>query len=109
MLVNIIQSDLVSKCTRVGKKVRWQQEAAYDLDTQEVAEYAPQLAKDLREAAVDKVVVESDEDHESTTEEDICGEAASESMSKCIKQDSEGAQDKSEEEEDIYEYRQKHW
>ena len=41
------------------------------MDAQEVAEYAQQLAKDLREAGVDKVVVESDEDHESTTEGDI--------------------------------------
>ena len=79
------------------------------MDAQEVAEYAQQLAKDLREAGVDKVVVESDEDHESTTEEDIWGEGASGSTSKSINQESEGAQDKGEEEEDLYEYSQKHW
>ena len=47
MLVNIIQCDLVSKGASVGKKVSWQQEGAYDVDAQEVAEYAQQLAKDL--------------------------------------------------------------
>ena len=36
----IIQCDLVSKGARVGKKVRWQQEGIYDVDVQEVAEYA---------------------------------------------------------------------
>ena len=36
-----------------------------------MAKYAQQLAKDLSEAGVDKVVVELDEDHESMTEEDI--------------------------------------
>ena len=51
------------------------------MDAREVAEYAQQLAKDLREAAVDKLVVESHEDHESMTEADICGERASESKS----------------------------
>ena len=107
MLGNIIQCDLVSKGARVGKKVRWQQEGAYDVDSQEVAEYAQQLAKDLREAGVDKVVVESDEDHESTTEEEIWGEGASES--KRVNQEREGVQDKGEEEEDVYEYSQKHW
>ena len=81
MLVHIIPCDLVSKGARVGKKVRWQQEGAYDVDAQEVAEYAQQLGKDLREAGVDNVVVESDKDHESTTEEDIRGEGASESKS----------------------------
>ena len=40
MLVNIIQCDLVSKGAKVGKKVRWQQEEAYNVDAQEVAEYA---------------------------------------------------------------------
>ena len=107
MLVNIIHCDLISKGASVGKKVRWQQEGAYDVDAQEVAEYAQQLVKDLREAGVDKVVVESDEDHESTTEEDIWGEGASESKS--VNQESEGVQDKGEEEEYIYEYSQKHW
>ena len=91
MLVNIIQCDLVSKGARVGKKVRWQQEGAYDVYAQEVAEYAQQLAKDLREAGVDKVVVESDEDHESMTDEDIWGEGASGSTSNSINQESEGA------------------
>ena len=32
MLVNIIQCDLDSMGARVGKKVRWQQEGAYDVD-----------------------------------------------------------------------------
>ena len=107
MLVNIMHCDLLSKRARVGKKVRWQQEGAYDVDVQEVAAYAQQLAKDLREAGVDTVVVESDEDHESTTEEDIWGEGASESNS--VNQESEGVQAKGEEEEDVYEYSQKHW
>ena len=88
MLLNIILCDLVSKGARVGKEVRWQLEGAYDVYAQEVAKYAQQLAKDLREAGVDKVVVESNEHHESTTEEDICGEGASESNS--LNQESEG-------------------
>ena len=71
ILVNIILYDLVSNSASVGKKVRWQQEGAYDVDAQEVAAYALQLAKYLRESGVDKVVVESDEDHKSTTVEDI--------------------------------------
>ena len=50
MLVHIIQCNLVSKGASVGKKVRWQQEGAYNMHAQEVAEYAQQLAKDLREA-----------------------------------------------------------
>ena len=107
MLVNIMHCDLLSKRARVGKKVRWQQEGAYDVDVQEVAAYAQQLAKDLREAGVDTVVVESDEDHESTTEEDIWGEGAS--GSKSINQESEEAENTGQaEEEDVYEYRQKH-
>ena len=57
MLVYRIQCDLVSKGASIGKKVRWQHEGAYDVDAQEVAEYAQQLAKDLREVGVDKVVV----------------------------------------------------
>ena len=73
---------------------------------QEVAEYAQQLGKDLREAGVDKVVVESNEDHERTTEEDIWGEGASESKS--VNKESEGVQEKGEEEEDVHEYSQKH-
>ena len=107
MLVHIIQCNLVSKGASVGKIVRWQQEGANDLDAEEVAEYAQQLAKDLREARVEKVVVELDDDHESTTEEDIWGGRASESKSG--NNESEGDQDKGEEEEDNDSHSQKYW
>ena len=111
MLVHIILYDVDSKWARVGTKVRWQQAGAYDVNAQEVADYAQQLAKDMREAGVDMVVVELDEDHTSTTGRDICLEwILSESMSKSINQESEVAQDKGEEEEkeDVYKYSQKY-
>ena len=97
MLVHIILCDLVSKGTSVGKKVRWQQPAAYDVDAQEMAEYAQHLTKDLREAGVDNVVVEWDEDHESTTEQDIWGVGVCGSTSNSIIQESAGTQNKREE------------
>ena len=111
MLVNAILCDLVSEGARVGQKVRWQLEGVYDVNAQEVAKYAQQLEKNLREAGVDQVAVGPDEDHESTTEGDIWGEGASWSMLNSINQEREGTQDKVQEEEveDIYEYSQQHW
>ena len=53
------------------------------------------------------MVVKSDEDQESTTEQDIWGEGASDSKS--VNQESEGVQDKGEEQEDVYEYSEKNW
>ena len=52
-------------------------------------------------------VVESDEEYESMTEEDIWEEGASELHT--VNQESDVVQDKGEEEEDDYEYSQKHW
>ena len=106
MLVNIIPCDQASMRAIVGKQIRWQPEGAYDVDVQEVEEYAQPLAKDLSEAGVHKVVPESHNDHESMTEEDIWGEAAS--GSNIVNQEREGYQNKGEEEEDVYENCQKY-
>lgn len=77
------------------------------MDVQEVADYAQQLAVDLREAGVDAVVVQAGEYYRRMIEEYICREGPSEST--IVNQESEGVQGNREEKEDIDDYSQMDW
>ncbi|KAF8439557.1 hypothetical protein BGX38DRAFT_1144759 [Terfezia claveryi] len=72
MILQVTRSEIVKKGQHSGKKVRWQQDRAYEVDPEEVAAFSRQLTEDLRTAGVDCFQGRrKEEDHGSTTEEDI--------------------------------------
>jgi len=73
MLKSIIRSDLGKKGKRVGKHVvKFQARGAYKVDWQEVATFAEELVRELKEAGVEKVMMDlqDEDDGESSTAED---------------------------------------
>ncbi|KAF8430662.1 hypothetical protein BGX38DRAFT_1146830 [Terfezia claveryi] len=72
MILQVTRSEIVKKGQYSGKKVRWQQDRAYEVDPEEVAAFSRQLTKDQRTAGVDCFQGRRKEvDHGSTMEEDI--------------------------------------
>ncbi|KAF8446790.1 hypothetical protein BGX38DRAFT_1270950 [Terfezia claveryi] len=65
MIVKVTQSEIVKKGQQSGKKVRWQQDAAYEVDDEKVAEFARKLSVDLREAGVSLLKEEEEEEDDS--------------------------------------------
>ena len=73
MLKSIIRHDLGKKGKRVRKHVvKFQAREAYKVDRQEVATFAEELVRELKEAGVEDVMVDlqDEDDRESSTAED---------------------------------------
>jgi len=73
MLKSIIRSDLGKTGKRVGKHViKFQARGAHKVDRQEVATFAEELVRELKEAVVEEVMVDlqDEDDRESPTAED---------------------------------------
>ncbi|RPB18051.1 hypothetical protein L211DRAFT_854528 [Terfezia boudieri ATCC MYA-4762] len=75
MILKVTQWEIVKKGNKSGKTVRWQQDTAYEVDPEEVADFSKHLTEQLRSAGVQAAQRDRDEeDHGSTTEEDIWGQ-----------------------------------
>ena len=57
-LLGVIRADIVKKSQKAGVKVRWVQDTAYDVDEEELREYAQQLREDLEKAATDDLLLD---------------------------------------------------
>lgn len=55
-LLTVIRADIVKKSRKIGQRVRWANETAYEIDKSELEEYARQLAADLEKAAEEDLV-----------------------------------------------------
>ncbi|RPB18093.1 hypothetical protein L211DRAFT_854478 [Terfezia boudieri ATCC MYA-4762] len=72
MILKVIQWEIVKKGNKSGKTVRWQQDTAYKVDPEEVADFSKHLIEQLKGVGIQSAQrVRDEEDHESTTEEDI--------------------------------------
>ncbi|KAF8428599.1 hypothetical protein EV426DRAFT_639895 [Tirmania nivea] len=70
-LLSVIKADIVKKSQKVGLRVRWVQDTAYDVDEEELKEYAQQLRADLEKAGAEDLVLDYDDttERESSEEE----------------------------------------
>ena len=66
-LLGVIRADIIIKSQKAGGKVRWVQDTAYDVDEEELREYAQQLRQDLEKAATENLLLD---DLTSPTEKD---------------------------------------
>jgi len=72
MLLKVTQWDIVKKGRSKGKKVKFEQDKAYHVDTEKIEELAKGLEGELESTGLGKTQSSRDEEDESsTTEEDL--------------------------------------
>jgi len=71
MLLKVMQREIVEKGRCRGKKVKFEQDKAFPVDAEEIAELAKDLAGDLESAGLGSRASGNEGDEGSMTEEDI--------------------------------------